>query len=84
MGLSITQRGRRLNMDYTRQSLINSTIRRIVELHETCYNLISDIDLGCSNKYDRDRTLQKIESLKSTMFPLNAEIEALKDFLAED
>lgn len=71
-------------MDYTRQSLINSTIRRIVELHENCYSLISDIDLGCSNVYDRDNTLQKIESLKSIIFPLSAEVDALKDFLAED
>ena len=71
-------------MDYTRQSLINSTIRRIVELHESCYSLISDIDLCCSNVYDRDHTLKKVEHLESIMFPLNAEIEALKDFLAED
>lgn len=71
-------------MDYNHQSLIDSTIRRIVELHESCYSLISDIDLGCSNVYDRDQTLQKVERLKSIIFPLNAEIEALKDFLAED
>lgn len=69
--------------DSDRQELIKSNMKRIVALEPQIQKLISMIDLGVSNVYDRIQTIDICMTLSNTLEQLDSDITALMNLLED-
>lgn len=67
----------------TKKALIKQNIQRLIQLESNVHSLIGSLDLGISNVYDYDETIEIATVLSDVLGQMNSDLTALIDLLDE-
>ena len=67
--------------DSTKQELIKQNIQRLIQLEPNIHGLIGALDLGISNVYDYDETIEIATVLSDTLGQMDSDLTALINLL---
>lgn len=68
----------------SKEDMISFNVKRLVELEPIVHSYISDIDLSCSNVYDRNDSRELIVQLTNVLGQMDSDLSALLELLQED
>ena len=64
-----------------KEAIIKQNMQRIIQLEPQIHKLVGLLDLGISNIYDRDETIEIATSLSDTLGQMDSDLAALVDLL---